>query len=158
LTIIFINKDLLNTKVRTLHLSTPKENNMAEVLKRRSPRQMEVYCYDDVTDADEVNETMHDIIRRFRTKKNIWVISGTHGTDAGTVDPTCKEKDFRKEDIDSANVTSKNIHIMDYHMLAPNRWAALKSKSGENNIVILAFCYSSLWFDNATLLGNNGKL
>ena len=69
---------------------------MAQVLKKRSPRQMEVYCYDDVTDADEVNETMHEIIKRYRTKKNVWVISGTHGTDVGTVDPSCKEKDFKK--------------------------------------------------------------
>lgn len=90
--------------------------------------------------------------------RNIWVISGTHGTSSGTVDSGCKEPDFKHEDLDSANVTSKNIHIMDYHLLAPNRWKELREKSSKTNIVVLAFCYSSQWFGNDVVDGNDGKL
>ena len=91
-------------------------------------------------------------------KMNVWVVSGTHGTNAGTVDPTCKHTDFKREDVDSANVTSKNIHILDYHLMGKNRWAELAGKPGATNTIVLAFCFSYQWFNNVAPMGNNGKL
>ena len=131
---------------------------MAQIIIARAPAKSDVYCYDTPTDATEVNQTLHDIVAQYKMTANVWVISGTHGTSAGTVDPTCKELDFKKEDVSSANITCKNIKILDYHLLAPNRWAELKGKAGKTNIIVLAFCYSQQWFNNVAPLGNNGKL
>ncbi|GDY28164.1 hypothetical protein AHAT_40540 [Agarivorans sp. Toyoura001] len=131
---------------------------MTQLIKRTSANSMDIYCYDDETEAVEVNETLHNIIREFNTRMNVWVITGTHGNVNGEVEPEYKDKDFKKEDLDSANVTSKNIHIMDYHLLAPNRWEALKNKPAATNVAVLAFCYSSQWLENDDILGNNNKL
>jgi NAD-dependent SIR2 family protein deacetylase len=131
---------------------------MTQQIIARAPRRPDVYCYDDVTDADEVNRTLHDIVRQYKQTCNVWIVSGTHGTAAGTVDPLCKETDFKKQDVSSANVTSKNIKILDYHLLSPNRWADVAGKAGATNVIVLAFCYSQQWFNNLAPLGNNGKL
>ncbi len=131
---------------------------MTQQLIARAPAKADVYCYDDETDADEVNQTLHDIVKQYKLKMNVWVISGTHGTDVGTVDPTCKEIDFKREDMSTANVTSKNIKILDYHLMGGNRWAEISGKAGATNIIVLAFCFSQQWFNNVAPLGNNGKL
>ena len=55
-------------------------------------------------------------------------------------------------------MTSKNIHILAYHLLSPNRWREIGNKAGATNIYVLAFCYSSRWFANLAPLGNNGKI
>ena len=131
---------------------------MTQQIIARAPAKPDVYCYDTVTNATEVNKTLHDIVKQYKLACNVWVISGTHGTSAGTVDPTCAEKDFKKEDVDSANVTSKNIKILDYHLLSANRWAEIAGKAGATNVIVLAFCYSQQWFNNVAPQGNNGKL
>jgi len=131
---------------------------MTQQIIARAPAKADVYCYDNVTDANEVNQTLHDIVRQYKLKCNVWVVSGTHGTSAGTVDPTCKEIDFKKEDVSSANVTSKNIKILDYHMLSSNRWAEVADKTGATNVIVLAFCYSQQWFNSVAPQGNNGRL
>ena len=131
---------------------------MTQQIIARAPARSDVYCYDNTTIASEVNKTLHDIVAQYKMTANVWVISGTHGTSAGTVDPTCREIDFKKEDVSAANLTSKNIKILDYHLMAPNRWAELKAKPGGTNIIVLAFCYSQQWFHNVAPLGNNGKL
>ena len=131
---------------------------MTQQLIARAPAKPDVYCYDNVTDADEVNQTLHAIVKQYKQTCNVWVISGTHGTSAGTVDPMCKETDFKREDVSSANVTSKSIKILDYHLMAPNRWAEVAGKPGATNVIVLAFCYSQQWFNNLAPLGNSGKL
>jgi hypothetical protein len=129
-----------------------------EVIIDRAPARPDVYCYDAPTNAVEVNATLHDIVRQFGMKKNVWVISGTHGRADGTVSPDDREVDFKAEDLDAANKTSKQIHIWDYHLLAPNRWAELRNKPGGTNVIVLAFCYSQQWFLNPGPGGNDGKL
>ena len=131
---------------------------MAQVLIKRSPVGSDVYCYDQPTDADEVNATLHEIVKAYGMTRNIWVISGTHGCANGTVHAGCVEPDFRKEDLDTASVTSKQIHIKDYHLLSPNTWTELRQKSGATNVLVLAFCYSKQWFENHGNSGNYGKL
>ena len=131
---------------------------MAEVVVHRAPKLPDVYCYNAVTDADEVNLTLHRLIKQLATTKNIWVVSGTHGTAAGTVSAGDAEVDFKQEDIDSANVTSRNIHIKNYHLLSTNTWKALRDKRGDTNVLVLAFCFSSQWFNNTAPSGNGNKL
>lgn len=131
---------------------------MAQIIIPRSPAKSDVYCYNDPTDAAEVNTTLHDLIRQHKTSRNIWVISGTHGAANGTVTSAFAEPDFKKEDLDTANTTSKQIHIKDYHLLSTNTWKALREKPGGTNILVLAFCYSQQWFLNNAPNGNDGKL
>ncbi|HND09799.1 MAG TPA: hypothetical protein PKO07_15165 [Pseudomonadota bacterium] len=131
---------------------------MAQVIVPRAPDAPDVYCYNTPTDADEVNATLHDLVRTNKMSKNIWVISGTHGMANGTVDAACRETDFKSEDLDSANGTSKQIHIKDYHLLSSNTWKTLREKAGATNILVLAFCYSEQWFWNSGVGGNDGKL
>jgi hypothetical protein len=132
---------------------------MAQKIIQRAPDKSDIYCYDNITNADEVNVTLHEIVKQFQTKKNIWVVSGTHGNTNGTVTGDCKEQDFKKEDLSSADVTSKNIFIKNYHGLAPNNWKELSGKAGSTNIIVLAFCFSYQWFNNETSAdGNNGRL
>jgi hypothetical protein len=132
--------------------------NMAEVVVRRAPKKPDVYCYNEVTDADEVNATLHALVKQLATTKNIWVVSGTHGTAAGTVSAADAEADFKKEDLDSASVTSRNIKIKNYPLLSTNTWKELREKKGETNTIVLAFCFSSQWFNNSGPGGNDGKL
>jgi hypothetical protein len=132
---------------------------MAEVaILNRGTKKPDIYCYDDVTDKDEVFDTLRDLVKTHKMAKNIYVISGTHGSSNGTVDATDKDVSFKKEDLDSAKITSSNINIRDYHQTAPNRWKELSQKPGATNIIVLAFCYSRQWFENNGVGGNDGKL
>lgn len=130
---------------------------MAEVIIQRPP-DGDAYCYDSTTNGHEVNRTLHDIVRQFGMTKNIWVISGTHGRSDGTVALAGHVPDFRAEDLDTANQTSKQIKVWDYHLIAPNRWAELRDKPAATNVIVLAFCYSQQWFLNPGPGGNDGKL
>jgi hypothetical protein len=129
-----------------------------QIIHRIEQKKADVFCYNAVTTAKEVNTTLHDIVKKLGPTKNIWVISGTHGTAAGTVDAGCAQKDFKDQDRDSANVTSRLIHVKDYHLLAPNVWKELSGKPGETNVMVLAWCFSYQWFSNTSDNGNNGKL
>ncbi len=129
-----------------------------QIIHRMKQKKTDVYCYDAVTNKSEVNNTLHDIVKQLGPAKNIWVISGTHGMAAGTVDASCAEKDFRDQDRDSANVTNRLIHIKDYHLLAPNVWKELRDKPGEANVLVLAWCFSYQWFSNTSDNGNKDKL
>jgi len=131
---------------------------MAQVIIQRAPAAPDVYCYDKTTDAAEVNATLHEIVSKYRETRNVWVISGTHGCDNGTVVQDCKHPDFKDEDRDRANKTSRLIHIKEYHLIAPNVWAELSKKPGQTNVLVLAFCFSSQWFKNKAAGGNDGKL
>lgn len=131
---------------------------MAQVIVHRAPRQPDVYCYNAVTDATEVNQTLHALVKQLATTKNIWVISGTHGTSAGTVSPGDAESDFKKEDMDTASVTSRNIRIKDYPLMSANTWREIRDKRGDRNVIVLAFCFSHQWFNNSGPGGNQGKL
>lgn len=131
---------------------------MTQIIIQRDNDLMPVYCYDSETDANEVNETLHQIVKKYGMTKNIWVVSGTHGMNTGEVTVDCKAVDFKYEDLDSARVTSKNIHIKNYHQLCDNTWRELREKPGATNILVLAFCYSQQWFNNSSAQGNNGKL
>ena len=131
---------------------------MAQVIIQRAPAAPDVYCYDKPTNAAEVNTTLHEIVSKYRETRSIYVISGTHGCADGTVVPNCKEPDFKYEDLNSANKTSRLIHIRDYHQTAPNRWAELRQHPGQTGVLVLAFCFSSQWFNNKAPGGNDGKL
>ena len=134
---------------------------MAQVIIQRAPAAPDVYCYDKPTNAAEVNTTLHEIVSKYRETRSIYVISGTHGCADGTVVPNCKEPDFKYEDLNSANKTSRLIHIRDYHQTAPNRWAEreglfvrygispehlvnhYKSLSTMSFVKLLLFCHSA---------------
>lgn len=117
----------------------------------------EVISFDNETDQKEVFDQLRELIKKNGTSKIINVISGTHGNPNGTVTGSCKEINFKKEDLDSAKITSKNINIRDYHQTAPNRWKEL-SDQGKNVVHVLAWCYSYQWTTNKSADGNNGKL
>jgi hypothetical protein len=134
-----------------------EEEKMAVVVIDRNPASS-IYCYNAVTGADEVNGTLHHLVRELGMNANIWVVSGTHGRKDGTVTDKDHAPDFRKEDLDAANKTSKQIKVWDYHLLAPNRWAELRRKPAGTNVIVLAFCYSQQWFNNPGPGGNDGKL
>jgi hypothetical protein len=117
-----------------------------------------VYAYDVAAGATEVNNTLRALVKEFKTSVNIWVISGTHGTAKGTVSIENREPDFKAEDLDTANRTSRQIHIKDYHLLAPNTWAELSNKPSPTNVLVLGWCFSKQWFENHGAGGNDGKL
>ncbi len=129
-----------------------------QIIHRATQKKSDVYCYNEVTNADEVNKTLHAIVKEFGPAKNVWVISGTHGTTAGTVDPGCVQKDFKDEDRDSGSKTSRLIHVKEYHLLAPNVWKELREKPFATNVLVLAWCFSHQWFSNPSENGNSGKL
>ena len=120
----------------------------------------EVISFDAPTDQNEVFNVLRKLVKQDADNKStriINVISGTHGAANGTVTGACKEIQFKKEDLDSAKITSKNINIRDYHMTAPNRWKEL-SGQGKNVVHVLAWCYSFQWTTKNSADGNNGKL
>lgn len=129
---------------------------MAEKTVNRGSK-ASVRCYDSQTTASEVNTTLHALVRDHRMEINIWVISGTHGQKNGTVTADDRLKDFKEEDLNTANKTSKQIHIKDYHLLSPNTWKELDGKPSKT-VLVLAWCYSHQWLGNGNHDGNNGKL
>lgn len=130
---------------------------MAEVMINRGNLGT-VYAYDAATNAAEVNDTLHNLVRQHKMDANIWVISGTHGAADGTVTAGDREPDFKAQDLDSANVTSKQIKIKDYPLLAPNVWAELRQKPAPTNVLVLAWCFSKQWYENGGAGGNARKL
>jgi hypothetical protein len=114
-------------------------------LERNSGTGAEVHCFDMPTDQSEVSGVLHDLVRFHGSSRNIWVISGTHGKADGTVDASCAHADFKYEDRETASVTSRLIHSLDYHQLSGRRWSDLQTK-GDKNIIVLAWCYSYQWF------------
>lgn len=120
----------------------------------------EVISFDNVTNDKEVFDVLRKVVKNDalnKTPRIINVISGTHGAPNGTVTGTCKEINFKIQDLNSANITSKNINIRDYHDMAANRWKAL-SDQGKNVVHVLAWCYSNQWTTNKSTDGNSGKV
>lgn len=105
-------------------------------------REQPVYAADNVTDADEVAELIRSIRRQMgldkMNKTRIFVLSGTHGDEAGNL---TAEKGFFYEDKDQELQTVTAVNVNETTPF--NTWNRYFSQ--EKAIIILAWCYSARW-------------
>jgi hypothetical protein len=81
------------------------------------------------------------------TTMQIWVITGTHGWHDGTAGGAGQlHFAFKSEDLSTANITSRLVHINQYSHSA-HTWTSWKGKLDhpQTNCIVLAWCFSYLW-------------
>ena len=120
---------------------------MGKVIISAKNRPQPVYGFDNLTTAKEVS-TLIDTIRKDlgvdqMNKVMIYVLSGTHGFEDGTLKG---DKVFFMEDKSKELQTVKAVNV-DQNTPA-NTWKSYFDKT--QSIIILAWCWSNKWKDLAT--------
>ena len=101
------------------------------------------YVTEQTTDATEVQKVAKDVLDSMikdKSRKLIWVLSGTHGDTKGNLVP---ERHFWwKEDKNLEHQTLKAINVWNFTQpgkISKNSW---NRYLGANAVIILAWCYS----------------